>query len=256
MHIAWCCLLWCALRRGPTARELRQWAALARALVERGRRATEAMAAAWRHTYVSAESSPEGRAAAEAAFAQQCAGLSADSAPAQPLALSLSALAAWPHLETMADIAAESQLSLLAVEGSLLYDMACQLVAAEVACLGKVAVEDTPFGNASLPARLLGARLAGMTDAAHLVSSLPEGLRNADALQQGMQGGLRLLWHAAACFAERAAAVDWQQRLLWLGRLHAEVTCSFLYVDCNVVGYDIFHVHGVYASTFDGDVCI
>jgi hypothetical protein len=192
-------------RRRPTARELRLWTALTRMLLESGRPVSDALAAAWAHTYASAEPSPEGRAAAEAAFAQHCAVLSAQSPPAaQPLAMRLSALAPWPALAPVADTAADTQLTQLALEGSLLGHLASQLVLAADADLRQPRTASSLSAGASLP----------------VVLEAGDGVH---AAQPGMESCMRLLWHAAACFAERATLGDWRVRLQWLRSLDAQV---------------------------------
>jgi hypothetical protein len=72
-------------RRPPGPRELRSWAALARALLERGRAPPQALWAGWSQVYVRGQAGgPELAAAAQAAFRQLCRRLGM-----QPLAAAL-----------------------------------------------------------------------------------------------------------------------------------------------------------------------
>ena len=222
--------MYCYCRRGPSGRELRQWASLARTLCQRGRPVSDALAAAWRHTYVAAEASAEGRAAAAGAFARHCGNASADSlgdAP-HPLGLGLLAPAAWPLADAVAEIAHDSQTAVLAAEAAVLGHLACQVIAAEAACSGAGGAARqarTPLGAASLPAPLLAAHLRGASSgvAGGVREATLEAAGGVDAVQRGLARGLRLMWHAAACFTERAAAEDWCARLLWLEGLQRQV---------------------------------
>ena len=216
-------------RRGPTGRELRQWASLARTLCQRGHPVTDALAAAWHHTYVAVESSTEGRAAAAAAFARHCARASANrpaDAP-HPLSLSLSAPAAWPLAGSVAELAADSRTAVMAAEAAVLGHLACQVIAAEVACSGGSGGAQqarTPFGAICLPAPLLAAHLLGAYRGMEETNAaLVEAVGGVSAAQRGLAQGLQLLWQAAACFAERAAAEDWRARLQCLDSLQRQV---------------------------------
>lgn len=199
-------------------RELKHWASLVRVLCERGWPVLNSLAAAWRHIYVSCEHSADSRAAAERAFDNHCSGLAAEDVDASPLSLGLSALNGWPEPTSTADIASDSQLATLRVDGAVLMHLLRQLLAAEVACTGQ-GLPDIAWAQSVLP----GARLK-----AHLHGSAASGMDpqlDAEVLQAGTDEGVHLLWWGAACFAQRMADTDWQKRMQWLEHLVTQVSC-------------------------------
>ena len=210
-------------RRGPSGRELKQWASLARLLCEQGRPPGDALATAWRHTYVSCQPSPDARACAAAAFHRHCAVPAADVPPANPLALSLHRPAAWPRPVSTADIASDSQLASLEVDAALLAHLLAQVAAVEIADQGaSVGAVSDAFGAATLPALLLAAYLRGAVVCCG-GAGLLQSMGGTQGVEAGVESGLRLLRFAAMCFAERASAHDWRHRLQWISFLSEQV---------------------------------
>lgn len=210
-------------RWGPSGRELKQWASLARLLCEQGWAPGNALATAWRHTYVSCQPSPDARACAAAAFHRHCILTAADVPAANPLALSLHRPAAWPRAVSTADIASGSQLATLEVDAALLAHLLAQVAAAEAAGSGdNVAVVSGAFGAAALPAPLLATYLRGVAVSGS-GTSLLQSMGGAHSVEAGVERGLRLLQFAAVCFAERASAPDWRHRLQWISSLSEQV---------------------------------
>ena len=217
-------------RRRPSARELKQWASLARLLCERGRPVAAALATAWRHTYVSTQPSPDARAFAAAVFERHCAGASADAAPANPLALSLHRPAAWPKALSAAGIAADSQLAALEVDAAVLTHLIAQIGAAEAASLAAApGGVSSAFGAAALPAPMLMAHLQGDALEVGATAALVQSIGGHEALEAGVEEGLRLLRFAFLCFAERASTLDWQCRLQWLSSIKEMVRTHGLF---------------------------
>ncbi len=197
-------------RHAPSARQLKQWASLARVLCERGWPGPSSIATAWHHIYAASEPSPEGRAAAQRAFGAHCSCLAAeDGGDAPPLGLSFSALATWPEVTSAADITADSQLATLAVDGAVLAHLLRQITAEEVARRGGGSPE-TAWGVSALPVPILKGYLQGGGCGAEALQLEPE------ALQAVVEDAVALLWWAAACFAQRATVTDWRLRLQWL----------------------------------------
>ena len=219
-------------RRRPSARELKQWASLARLLCEQGWPPAAALATGWRHTYVSSQSSPDARAFSAAAFERHCADTSTDVTPPNALALSLYRPAAWPEAVSAAGIAADSQLAALEVDAAVVTHLLAQIGAAEVA--GSAAAPSGvsgAFGAAALPAPLLMAHLRGDAPEDGGMLAAVQSLGGIEGLEAGVDRGLRLLRFAVLCFAERASTLDWRRRLQWLSGLSELVSVQNFFAD-------------------------
>ena len=215
----------CSYRRGPTARELLQWASLARLLCERGWEASQVLATSWRQTYTRAESSPAGQAAAEAAFKEHCSGVSAETLDRQhdALALSLSRPASWPLPLAASDIAADSGVASWAASSAAMTHLLHQLMALEVLSLKPEQQSQlSDFSAAFLPAPWLQQRLRG-TDDSISGAALVERLGGADACQAAVSQGVLLIQIAAGCLFERLSLQSVEHGIFWLQHVNQQV---------------------------------
>jgi hypothetical protein len=97
-------------------------------------------------------------------------------------------------------------------DGSLLMHLLRQLGSAGRLHASRPSSPKTAWEASALPAPMLRLHLHGAPESAS--AGLPE--PGAAALEEGMEQGMRLLWWAAACFAQHASVTDWQMRLQWL----------------------------------------
>ena len=191
-------------RRGPTIRELLQWASLAQLLCQRGWGPAQALAAAWRQTYCGAEPSAAGRAAAEAAFQQHCSGVTAESCGSDALALSLSKPVAWPLPLGTAEIAADAGAASWAASSAVMTHFLRQLAALESLLSQQPALPSDLEGlaAASLPAPWLQRHLKGAADGTSSAALL-ESLGGAGACEDAMDRAVLLVQLAATRLIER-----------------------------------------------------
>ena len=204
-------------RRGPTARELLQWASLARLLCERGWEASQALATSWRQTYTRAEPSPAGQAAAEASFQEHCSSVSAKTLSRQQdaLALSLSKPASWP-LPLAASEIADSGIASWAASSAAMTHLLHQLMALEALLSDPQQQRQlADFNAASLPAPWLQQRLKG-TGESISGDALMERLGGASACQAALDQGLLLIQIAAGCLYERVPLQSVELGTFWL----------------------------------------
>lgn len=191
---------------GPSARELLQWASLARMLCERGWAPEQALATAWRQTYTSADPLPASCAAANAAFQEHCSSISAESfrSNSDALALSLSRPASWPLPLAASDIAADSNAATWSASSAVMTHLMRQLVALE-ALLTRLKQQSLPssFDASALPAPWLQQHLKGLSTPSSSDTELVDRLGGADACQAALDRGLLLLHTAAECLIER-----------------------------------------------------
>ena len=195
---------WHDTRRGPTTRELLQWASLAQLLCQRGWGPDQALAAAWRQTYSSAEPSAAGRAAAEAAFQQHCSGVTAESCGCDALALSLSKPATWPLTLGTAETAADAGAASWAASSAVMTHFLRQLAALESLLSQQPALQGNLAGlaAASLPAPWLQRHLKGAADGTSSAALL-ESLGGAGACEDAVDKAVLLVQLAATCLIER-----------------------------------------------------
>lgn len=195
---------WHDNRRGPTPRELLQWASLAQLLCQRGWGPDQALAAAWRQTYSGAEPSAAGRAAAEAAFQEHCSGITAESCGSDALALSLSKPAAWPLPLGTAEIAADAGAASWAASSAVMTHFLSQLAALDSLLYQQPALQGNVEGPAaaSLPAPWLQRHLKGAADGTSSAALL-ESLGGAGACEDAMDRAVLLVQLAATCLIER-----------------------------------------------------
>lgn len=219
-------------RRGPSARELLQWASLARLLCERGWAASQALATSWRQTYTAAEPSSAGRAAAEAAFSEHCSTITAESCGPNALALSLSRPASWPLPLAAADIAADSGSAAWAAGSAVMTHLLSQLVVLEALLSGQ-GQQGLPQGSdaALLPAPWLQQHLKG---AANGVSSaaLLEQLGGTEASQAAADKAVLLIQLAAGCLFERIALESMELGLHRLNHANLVSGCHSILGSC------------------------
>ena len=191
-------------RRGPTTRELLQWASLAQLLCQRGWAPDQALAAAWRQTYSGAEPSAAGRAAADAAFQEHCSGVTAESCGSDALALSLSKPAAWPLPLGTAEIAADAGAASWAASSAVMTHFLRQLAALESLLSQQPTLHSNLEGlaAASLPAPWLQRHLKGAADGISSAALL-ESLGGTGACEDAMDRAALFVHLAAACLIER-----------------------------------------------------
>ena len=191
-------------RRGPTTRELLQWASLAQLLCQRGWGPDQALATAWRQTYSGAEPSAASRAAAEAAFQQHCSCVTAESCGSDALALSLSKPAAWPLPLGAAEMAADAGAASWAASSAVMTHFLRQLAALESVLSQQPVPEGTLEGPAAaaLPAPWLQRHLKGAADGTSSAALL-ESLGGAGACEAAVDRAVLLVQLAATCLIER-----------------------------------------------------
>ena len=191
-------------RRGPTSRELLQWASLAQLLCERGWSPDPALATAWRQTFSSFEPSPAGSASMEAILQQHCSGIAAESCGSDALALSLSKPAAWPLPLGTAEIAANAGAATWAASSAVLTHFLRQLAALE----SLLSQQPLPHGKlegpaaAALPAPWLQRHLKGAADGTSSAALL-DSLGAAEACEAAVDRAVLLVQLAATCLIER-----------------------------------------------------
>ena len=174
-------------------------------LCERGWAPEQALATAWRQTYMSADPSPASRAAAEAAFQEHCSSISAESycSNSDVLALSLSRPASWPLPLAASGIRADSDAATWNASSAVMTHLLRQLMALE-ALLTRLKQQSLPssFDASALPATWLQQHLKGMSTPSMSDTELVERLTGADACQAALDRGLLLLQTAAGCLIE------------------------------------------------------
>ena len=221
-----CSLKACHARRSLTARELLQWARLARLLCERGWEASQALATSWRQTYTRAEPTPAGQAAARAAFQEHCSGISAETLHMQhdALALSLSRPASWPLPMTASDIAADSGLATWAASSAVMTHLLHQLMGLEALLSGEAHRSQlSGLDAASLPAPWLQQRLQGTKDSLS-GAVLVDSLGGAGACQAAVSQGVLLTQIAAGCLLERMSLQSVDVGTFWLQDVRQRVS--------------------------------
>ena len=215
---------WRDYRRGPTTRELLQWASLAQLLCQRGWGPDQALAAAWRQTYSGAEPSAAGRAAAEAAFQEYCSGITAESCSSDGLALSLSKPAAWPLPLGTAEIAADAGAATWAASSAVMTHFLRQLVALE----SILSLQPVPQGDleglmaAALPAPWLQCHLKGAADSTSSAALLAS-LGGTGACEAAVDRAVLLVQLAATCLIERTQLRSFQLGLQRLEHISESV---------------------------------
>lgn len=227
-------------RRGPTARELLQWASLARVLCERGWEPSQALATSWRQTYTRAEPAPGGQAAAEAAFQEHCSGVTAETLNRQQdaLALSLSGPASWPLPLAASDIAADSGVATWAASSAVMTHLLRQLMALEALSSGPQQQSQLlDFSAASLPAPWLQQCLRGTAESMSS-DALVERLGGETACHAALDWGQLLVQMAASCLFERTSLQSVELVIFWLQQVNHWVSvwpgypCNTLVCNC------------------------
>lgn len=233
----WCCSCLRSLlpRRPPGLRELRRWAALTTALVDRGWPFAPALRTAWWQLYVrteaaSAAGAEEAALVAEAAFeahvlpmlqAQLQAGGSRDLVLARP--------AAWPQPLGAAAFAADAVVACIQRDAALLLQQLAILAAAELEQLGSARLSDAGaavLSSRSMLGRELGmAAVAGMPAAAllQLLTGCGVDVCSDAATAEAAGNALLQLPATARVFAERCGAQHRSLRVAYAAAVAAQL---------------------------------
>ena len=163
--------------------------------------------------YVRGKPSLDARCAAEEAFLASCTGVSAATPPPGDPSQPLVVPAAWPHTISVSSWVQAANLTTVGLDAALLEAHLAALAAHELAerpddLVLEAAAQSSTLA-AMLPSGLLGAMLQGTQ-----AEGQPGVARN-----DAVDARAWLVWHAGACFAERARPGDRSTRRLWLEHL-------------------------------------
>ncbi|KAL0028971.1 hypothetical protein WJX77_009058 [Trebouxia sp. C0004] len=240
-----------AHRRAPGVHELRHLASLTHTLLDRGWGLCDALSTAWDQVYVRSENSRELKHAAQTALQHHCtcllspnslddSDMQVNPSPEPPHAdpdptptnqtppahqLSLVKPCAWPFPVSASHFADSADTATLARDAALMESYAAQLAAFHllqadhsVVC-SAVQQQTLPSVHALLPADMLrGALAQGCVASRQQLGMHRHAEADARSLSQ-----LRLMWQAAACFAELASETDRDLRFQWSESLASQM---------------------------------